>query len=198
MPRLIPSVVAAGSVGSRPQPKIPATAALTLKPWTNVDAAFVVRAFSTPDIHRWHFRRYDTVPEAGEWIAAERAGWVEETCASWAVVTSGSDEPVGRVAVHLSLHDGCGEISYWVVPWARRQGFATHSTIAATRWAHELGLHRVQVEHSTENQVSGAVAIRAGFVREGIRRGANLHADGWHDMVLYSHLATDGPTELAE
>ena len=32
---------------------------------------------------------------------------------------------------------------------------------------------------------------KAGFVEEGIRRGANLHDDGWHDMVLYSHLATD-------
>jgi len=33
--------------------------------------------------------------------------------------------------------------------------------------------------------------LRAGFVEEGIRRAANLHADGWHDMMLYSHLATD-------
>ncbi len=48
-------------------------------------------------------------------------------------------------------------------------------------------------EHSTRNARSGRVAIRAGFVSEGIRRGSNLHGDGWHDMHLYSHLSTDQP-----
>jgi RimJ/RimL family protein N-acetyltransferase len=35
------------------------------------------------------------------------------------------------------------------------------------------------------------VARRAGFKEEGVRRGANLHDDGWHDMRLYAHLSTD-------
>jgi RimJ/RimL family protein N-acetyltransferase len=38
------------------------------------------------------------------------------------------------------------------------------------------------------------VAVRAGFRQEGIRREAQLLADGWHDMMLHSHLATDMPS----
>ena len=40
---------------------------------------------------------------------------------------------------------------------------------------------------------SRRVAVRAGFISEGIRRGSNLHEDGWHDMQMYSHLSTDAP-----
>ncbi len=35
------------------------------------------------------------------------------------------------------------------------------------------------------------VAVKAGFRPEGIRRGAAMHADGWHDMHVHSLLAGD-------
>jgi [ribosomal protein S5]-alanine N-acetyltransferase len=192
MLRLIPDVVTTGTIGCRPQPMLSAAEDLTLRPWSNDDAAFVVEAFSTPDIERWHFRRYESIAQADEWIAAERAGWDSETCASWAITTAATHSAIGRVAMHLSPTKGTGEVTYWVVPSARRQRAAVSATLAATRWAHAVGIHRVQLQHSTQNEVSGMVATRAGFVREGVLRSATLHADGWHDMVVYSHLATDG------
>jgi [ribosomal protein S5]-alanine N-acetyltransferase len=191
MSRLIPSVLASRAIGSRQQPTIPLAENLTLRPWMKSDAAFVVEAFSNPDIERWHFRRYESTAEAEEWIAAEQAGWVAETCASWAITSPTRHSPIGRVAVHVSPNEGTGEITYWVVPSARRQRAAARAAVAATGWAHDVGIHRVQLQHSTQNEVSGMVAMRAGFVREGVRRSATLHADGWHDMMVYSHLATD-------
>jgi [ribosomal protein S5]-alanine N-acetyltransferase len=191
MSRLIPSVLAPGAIASREQPVIPVAENLTLRPWMTSDAAFVLEAFSNSDIERWHFRHYESTAEAEEWIAAEQAGWLAETCASWALTSPAPNSPIGRVAVHVSPNEGTGEVTYWVVPSARRQGAAARATVAATRWAHDIGIHRVQLEHSTQNEVSGMVAMRAGFVREGVRRSATLHADGWHDMMVYSHLATD-------
>lgn len=73
----------------------------------------------------------------------------------------------------------------------RGSGVATRVTMAAIEWAHEIVLYRVQLEHSTQNEGSHSVAVRAGFQSEGICRGANLHSDGWHDMHLHSHVATD-------
>jgi [ribosomal protein S5]-alanine N-acetyltransferase len=191
MPRLIPSVVPAGAIGSRPQPSIPVTEDLTLRPWLKTDAAFVLEAFSNPDIEHWHFRRCESIAEAEEWIAAEQAGWVAETCASWAIILPAQDTPIGRVAVHLSPRRGTGEVTYWVVPAGRRQRAATRAAVAATSWAHDVGIQRVRLLHSTQNEVSGLVAISAGFVLEGVCRSSTLHDDGWHDMVLYSHLSTD-------
>ena len=64
--------------------------------------------------------------------------------------------------------------------------------MALTRWGHDdLGLHRIELQHSTVNEASCRAATAAGFLPEGIRRGANLHDDGWHDMHLHAHLSSD-------
>ncbi|MEZ5230568.1 MAG: GNAT family protein [Acidimicrobiales bacterium] len=83
--------------------------------------------------------------------------------------------------------------AYWLLSSARGRGVATRACVTATNWAHRMGIHRIQLQHSTENLASRLVAKRAGFVEEGVRRGANLHDDGWHDMVMHAHLATDDP-----
>lgn len=192
MARLIPPVVEAGALASQQQPEISIDDDLTLRPWRHGDARTLIEAFSASDIQHYHFRRFDNEPEAQKWIDDCAEGWRAEKSATWAIVDRPADKIVGRVTVYTSLADGLGEISYWVVPDARGRGIATRSCVAAMRWGHHLGLHRIQLEHSTQNEASRRVALRAGFVEEGTRRAANLHADGWHDMVLYSHLITDG------
>jgi RimJ/RimL family protein N-acetyltransferase len=191
MPILIPPVVAAGTMADRAQPEIAVDPDLRLRPWRPSDAPAVIEAFSDPDIQRWHFRRYETVTEAEEWIDAEIRGWRAETGASWAVTRAGSGEVAGRVAVYPVLQDGYAEVTYWVLPPVRGEGIATRATIAATRWAHELGIHRIQLQYSTRNEPSAGVARKAGFQIEGVRREANLHDDGWHDMCVCSRLSTD-------
>jgi RimJ/RimL family protein N-acetyltransferase len=191
VPKLIPPVVEPGILGRTEQPRVVVDTELTLRPWRDSDAQRVMDAFSVPDIQHWHFRRYDTLHEAGEWITACQADWEAERVASWAITRSLNDEVIGRVALYFGLEDGYAQISYWVLPKARGQGVATRSVIAATGWAHALGLFPIELQHSIQNESSGRVADKAGYISEGVRRGANLHDDGWHDMRLHSHLATD-------
>ncbi|NKY39642.1 GNAT family N-acetyltransferase, partial [Cellulomonas septica] len=71
---------------------------------------------------------------------------------------------------------------------------AVRAGAEALRWAFdELGLHRVEVEHSTRNDASCRVAELLGCRAEGVRRGHALHADGHHDMHLHARLRTDHP-----
>ncbi len=193
MTRLTGAVVAPGSLAGTPQPDVVVDAELQLRPWHASDAATVVVAFSTPDIQRWHVRSCQCTAEAEAWIVEMAEGWSSERCASWAIVTRDDGRVVGRVAIYTWLDIGRGEISYWVLPEARGRGIATRAAVAATRWAHDVGLHRVELEHSTQNERSRRVALAAGFVEEGVRRQATLHLDGWHDMRCYAHLATDAP-----
>jgi RimJ/RimL family protein N-acetyltransferase len=56
-------------------------------------------------------------------------------------------------------------------------------------WAiHQLGLHRLELEHSTRNPASCRVAEKAGYPLESTKRSQGLHADGWHDMHLQVRL----------
>ena len=190
MARLIPPVIAAGTLNSGPVPTIRVDDELRLRAWGHNDLEVVVRAFSDPDIQHFHFRRYDNVAAAQEWLDVVNEGWATETTANWAVIDR-ADRVLGRVGLHMHLGDGWAEIAYWVLPADRGKGVAARATVALTAWAHELGFHRIELQHSEHNLRSRAVAEKAGYQLEGVRRGANLHSDGWHDMVLYSHLSTD-------
>jgi RimJ/RimL family protein N-acetyltransferase len=79
-----------------------------------------------------------------------------------------------------------------VLPGARGRRVASRALSAVTAWSFAtLGLHRVEVSHSTANVASCRVAEQAGFAAEGTKRGEALHADGWHDMHLHARLASD-------
>jgi ribosomal-protein-alanine N-acetyltransferase len=191
--KLIPPVVAPGAMTSLAQPTIAVDADVMLRPFRPADVGAVRDAFTTPDIEHWHFRRYGTDDEAAEWIAACADDWSHERCATWAIVDRPVERVAGRVSMYTHLEDGWGEVSYWVLPWARARGIATQACVAATQWAHGFGLHRIELQHSVRNEASARVARRAGFTEEGIRWDANLHDDGWHAMRVYGHLATDPP-----
>ncbi len=189
MPRLVPPVVAAGSVSARSQPAIVA-GPITLRPWRDRDADAVVQAYGDPDIQRWHCRRLDP-DEAIDHLRNWHAGWADETGGCWAVAASAGDQVLGRVALRgLSLLEGDAEVSYWVLPPARRRGVATSAVLALTGWAFgELGLHRLTLGHSVRNAASCGVALAAGFEAEGTSRSAVLHQDGWHDMHRHARVS---------
>jgi ribosomal-protein-alanine N-acetyltransferase len=58
-------------------------------------------------------------------------------------------------------------------------------------WPSSVGLHRIELNHSTLNTASCRIAAKAGFGYEGTTREQGLHGDGWHDMHLHARLASD-------
>jgi RimJ/RimL family protein N-acetyltransferase len=129
--------------------------------------------------------------EARDWIAAWATRWRGETGAGWAVTEAG--EVIGQISLRrIDLAEGLGEVSYWVLPGARGRRVAGRALAALTAWSFGmLGLHRLEVSHSTVNVASCRVAARAGFAAEGTKRAEARHADGWHDMHLHARLESD-------
>jgi RimJ/RimL family protein N-acetyltransferase len=191
VPQLVDPVVASGTLARLRQPDLELTD-VVLRPWQASDAPAVVEAFAEPSIRQWHVRSL-TEDEAGVWVDSWAGWWSQESGASWAIAdTSGL---LGQVGLRrLSLVDGLAAVSYWVMPAARGRGVATRALGALTVWAFEqLGLHRLELTHSTVNPVSCRVAERAGYRLEGTKRREGRHADGWHDMHLHARLADDPP-----
>jgi len=191
VPLLTEPVLPPGSLASGPQPEIAGDGVL-LRPWRPADAPSVVAGYSDPAIQQWHARSMDA-DEAAEWIAAWPVRRRAETDAGWAI-TDGS-AVVGQIALRsVRLDDGLAHISYWVLPSARGGGFAARALMALAGWAlDDLGLHRLEVYHSTANVASCRVAERAFFAAEGVKRSEALHADGWHDMHQHARIRGDQP-----
>ncbi|MET0417166.1 MAG: GNAT family N-acetyltransferase [Actinoplanes sp.] len=186
MPRLTTPFLAPGSMSGRPQPEI-AGDGLLLRPWSPADLDAVLTGYADPGIQRWHTRSMDD-DEARAWIAGWPGRWRAETGAGWAVTAGG--HVAGQISLRrVHLDEGLADISYWVLPAARGRQLAPRALAALTRWCFdELGLHRIEVQHSTANPASCRVAERAGFPAEGTKVSEALHTDGWHDMHLHARI----------
>lgn len=182
-------VLAPGHLSLQGQPWLSAQE-LTLRPWRQNDAPDLTRAYTDPEIHRWHARSMTTA-EAASWIQYEADRWNQDRGGSWAITRD--DALVGRVGIGgVSLEEARAGVTYWVLPEARRQGVASRSLMAVTRWAlDDAAFHRLELDHSTHNVTSCRVATKAGFLPEGTKRAQALHLDGWHDMHAHALLASD-------
>lgn len=171
------------------QPEITANG-ITLRPWLPSDRGTVVAAYADAAIQLWHFRSM-TGEEAADWISSWPGRWRNETGAGWAVLDAG--DVAGQISLRrVVLPEGVAEVSYWVLPSARGRRVATRALDVLTAWCFgTLGLHRMELNHSTVNAASCRVAQRSGFAIEGTKRRQCRHADGWHDMHLHARLSSD-------
>jgi len=191
MPKTVSPVIAAGSIGSKPQPRIDGYPGLVLRPWLKEDGPRLKNAFHDPAIQFWHTRTISSDAEAEMLIAEYARDWHAETRGNWAVVSM-ADDLLGRVSLNpMNLQDGEAEIGYWVRAEARGQGVALRAVNLLTSWSFIAGFHRLIIHHSTSNSASCSVARRAGFDLEGTKKSALLHSDGWHDMHLHARVNPD-------
>jgi RimJ/RimL family protein N-acetyltransferase len=190
VPRLTEPAVAVGKLARTEQPTI-RDEGLVLRPWELADLPVIVAAYADPTIQQWHARTM-TEAEARSWLLSWLARWRLETGVGWAVASEAGDV-LGQISLRALNHDdGTGEVSYWVLPGARGNHVASRALRAVSGWLFDdVGLHRVEVNHSTANPASCRVAINAGYVLEGTKRSEALHADGWHDMHLHARLDSD-------
>ncbi|MHC3472035.1 GNAT family N-acetyltransferase [Streptomyces sp. 7R007] len=193
MPYTADVVLPEGTLSRTPQPVLATGDGLVLRPWRPEDAPAVHAAFQDPLMHQWHIRRSDSKEEAAGWIKEWQGEWASERNVQWAVVDAESDLLLGRVALRgIVLAEAMAKVAYWTTAEARGRGVASRATSTLTRWAFdEIGFHRLELLHAVGNQASCRVAVRNGFVLEGVKRSAAYHQDGWHDMHLHARLRGD-------
>lgn len=174
-----------------------------LRPWRDTDLDDVLAACRDPLIQRWTrvpspYGPADARSFLDEHVPGARAA------GGVALAVEDRDEPgraVGSVAL-LHLHDGCGEIGYWVAAPARGRGLARDALVTLTAWSFTrvtAPAARVELLVEPENTASRAVAVAAGFVREGVLRQRLLLDGVRRDVVVYARLPSGpGPNGFTE
>lgn len=165
---------------------------VSLRPWTDADVPALVAACRDPEIAWW-----TTVPDA--YNEADAVAWLDGQAIRMAtgrglplaIVASGDGALLGAIEVAVLDH-GVGEMGYWVAAPARRRGVASAALALLSGWAiGHLGLRRLQVKADVRNQGSQAVALRAGYRREGLLRSYVELKGERRDMVMFSLLPGD-------
>jgi ribosomal-protein-serine acetyltransferase len=111
-------------------------------------------------------------------------------------VTLRQDEAfAGFVGLRLDAMHPNAEVGYWVAAGYAGRGLVTRAVAAIIDLGFgQLELHRVQLNASTGNVRSRAVADRLGMTHEGTLRQAELLAIGHVDLEVYSALSTEWPS----
>jgi RimJ/RimL family protein N-acetyltransferase len=168
------------------------TERLVLRPYRPDDAEAVHRACQDPDIQRWlrvpsPYTEADAVQFVTETTVQARA---EGQGLLTAVEADG--EFLGSAGLHLTPGALGPGVGYWLAPWARGRGYAAEAAHALAGWGLKLGAPRVHLLADVGNTASQAVAVRAGFSREGVLRSCLDYRDGSRgDAVVFSRLAED-------
>ena len=81
-------------------------------------------------------------------------------------------------------------LGYWLLPDRTGRGYATAATRLVAAWGLDhLGLERIEIVMSVENEPSRLVAERAGARYEGVQRARLRYGDRQHDAHVFAFLA---------
>ncbi len=142
-----------------------------------------------------------TLEQVRTWIQT-RAWHPESTSLSLAICRAdpdASDEDsdegraVGEVRIsQLESRHHTGWVSYWVAPEARGMGLATSAVVTLCGWVFQhTDVVRLELGHRVNNPASGTVAVRAGFIQEGLERQKLEYGSERFDVAVYSRLRSD-------
>ncbi|WP_394215300.1 GNAT family N-acetyltransferase [Brachybacterium vulturis] len=151
------------------------------------DAPAVLAAFrSDPDMVRQG--DVSTLAEAEHYVS--RLVDPDSPHEAWSIVAD--DAMVGLVCVSVDDENRSGWFWYWMTDTARGRGWTAAAAATIAKWALTIrGLERLELGHRVDNPVSGAVARRAGFVKEGTEREKFLVSGRRIDVDAYGRLSSD-------
>ena len=164
---------------------------VTIRRATSGDLDFVVELYADDDVRPWlaaagRYDRENVLADLERFEAGPGSGGV--------MLIEVDGEPAG-----VSAWERANERSRI----ARLGGLAIHPRFRGRRLSDEaarllqrllilqLGFHRLELEIYGFNERAQRHAERAGFVREGVKRKAYRHGEGWVDGVCYALIAED-------
>jgi RimJ/RimL family protein N-acetyltransferase len=104
---------------------------------------------------------------------------------------------IGTVGWHRVMYGPNPESAAWnigisLIPEARGLGYGTEAQRQLATYLFETTTaNRVEASTDVENLPEQRSLEKAGYRREGIQRGAQFRASGYHDLIVYSRLRDD-------
>ncbi|MFF3786409.1 GNAT family N-acetyltransferase [Streptomyces sp. NPDC001933] len=172
---------------------------LLLRPFAESDAETIHAACQDPDIQRWTvvpspYSRADAEFFAGK---LSPGGWHDDSMYNFAVVLRETGALTGALGINRRNLPGTYEVGFWTAGEHRGRGYTTEAVLCAARWTFTaLGGDRLEWRAEVGNAPSRTVALKAGFLMEGVQRSGLLNKgvrrDSWIGALLPSDLGLPG------
>jgi RimJ/RimL family protein N-acetyltransferase len=106
-------------------------------------------------------------------------------------------QPIGTIGWHVVWNGPNHESRAWnfgisLIPEARGFGYGAEAQrLIAEHLFATTDVNRVEASTDVDNVAEQRALEQAGFVREGMQRGAQFRAGAYHDLIVYSRLRDD-------
>lgn len=167
-----------------------------LRAWCADDVPAKLMAFADPSVQRFSWARATTYTEddARAFFANQERARARGEELNFAFVEPRDPAVVlgGGSVYGVDVEQGRAGLGYWLVSEARGRGVATHATRLMAHWAFKTReLARLELTCGPDNEPSHRVALRCGFVREGLLRSHMPFKGARRDTVMFSLLPSD-------
>lgn len=126
--------------------------------------------------------------------AIRETGLVGENGGTLVVESAANSMPIGTVSWRTVRYGPNPESAAWnigisLVPEARGQGLGTEAQrLLADHLFATTPVNRVEAMTDADNEVEQRSLEKAGFAREGVLKGSQYRAGGWHDLVVFARV----------
>ena len=171
---------------------------IRLRPGT-LDDADLLDAWAASVDARGPFNDFGEPPGRGRSYRDMLAGGplLDENHGELVVERLADAQPIGTIGWHAVWNGPNHESRAWnigisLIPEARGFGYGVEAQrmIAAHLFA-TTDVNRVEASTDVDNIAEQRALEKAGFVREGVQRGAQFRAGAYHDLVSYAILRDD-------
>ena len=191
--QMIKTIFPAGLI-DLPEPGLPwDLGELVLRRWREEDWPSIVTACDDDAIRRFTMMPHG-ITEAQARTRATFAAGAWDRGFPTVAIAGDDDQAVGMVHWGPREVPGNAEAAYWLLPEARGRGWMPKALRHMTDWAFtQAGIQRMEVLVDLDNHASQRAAEKAGFLREGIRRGYEEvpGRDARSDLWCFARLVTD-------
>lgn len=170
------------------------TARLNLRAVTGDDAALYHQLLSVPEV-----TLKTDIPDSPTEKRSERfVSWMsglyqkDKGCA-WIIENRETHALMGAIRINqIFRKEKTGEIGYELHPEYWGRGFMSEALTAVITCGYEhFSLNRLEAWTLPGNEVSDQVLLKCGFSFEGVLRQKACFKGGFHDLRVFSRLATD-------
>lgn len=171
------------------------TSPVRLRDATLDDAEMLDAWAADPEV-RGVFNDFGTKPDRSHAEMLVAGPMRDENRGEMLVVRTADDVPIGTVGWHPAYYGPISSrawnIGISLIPEARGQGYGwVAQRLLADYLFATTDANRVEASTDVENVAEQRALEKAGFTREGVLRGSQFRAGGYHDLINYARVRSD-------
>ncbi len=163
---------------------------LLLRKVESQDAATVLAGYSDPLIYQHMSVSYHSLTEVQAQLDWYDSLLTEGTGIWWGICLKDTGEMIGNGGLHRwDKKHHCAELGYWILPIFQRRGYVSEAIGLMVGYAfQQLAIHRIEAIVESENEASGSLLLKNGFLYEGTRRECEWVNGRYIDLQFYARL----------